>query len=379
VQEGKETVLDLRLPAPGALTGVVRDAAGQPLAGITVCAGPVSPGGGWSETVQAVTDAAGRFLLDGLAAGWYNVAVTLHLGLGASASEVAVAAGATADVGELRVVPPERGQVWGRVVLPDGQTPAARARVVLSYPDSGSITSLQITGADGRFILENVPPGRYRLTAWKVGYAPSSAVDVDVWTQEAPVQTLPLRVGGTISGRVWSVNPAQRVRGLTVAAVPAEEKWARYSPNWTVRTALTGPDGRYTLHDAPPGRVRLLVLRDGQPCALRRSVDVASGQTTPHVNVPLWLSDGVVTGRVTDAASQPLPWAQVRASHLLLPSRPAVVTVDERGQYHLVGRPHGDYHLTATAPGHAAQTVTVTVTGKAAATADFGLIEERKE
>ena len=73
--------------------------------------------------------------------------------------------------------PPGNGNVTGRLLSPEG-TPAAGVRVAaMSVPDASdpsadapALLSLSQTDSDGRYRLDNIPPGPYYITAGPLSY-----------------------------------------------------------------------------------------------------------------------------------------------------------------------------------------------------------------
>ena len=67
------------------------------------------------------------------------------------------------------------GRITGQVVEQGRNTPIANARVNLvsmARPTGGPPRMFEaIADADGRFALENIPPGAYRIQAAKAGFA----------------------------------------------------------------------------------------------------------------------------------------------------------------------------------------------------------------
>jgi hypothetical protein len=126
-------------------------------------------------------------------------------------------------------------------------------------------------GPDGRFVLEGVPPGRYRLQT--VGYLKTAML--------AGVDTLdfPLEVAGDrdIEGVVLTVS--DRVSELTgrlteadgepaydytvVAAATDSQYWTPGSRR--ILTTRPGEAGRYTFRNLPPGSYHLAAVTDIEP------------------------------------------------------------------------------------------------------------------
>ena len=63
-----------------------------------------------------------------------------------------------------------QARVEGRVMSTNGE-PVRKATVRLGGGQP-TVTYVEVSGADGRFVFENVAPARYLVTAQKAGYAP---------------------------------------------------------------------------------------------------------------------------------------------------------------------------------------------------------------
>jgi carboxypeptidase family protein len=162
-------------------------------------------------------------------------------------------------------VPATTGRVSGRVVATYAAS-VASATVVLTPIDGGS-TDRHITTSDaeGRFTFDRVADGRYELSVTKPGYTSrrlnettlrfDAGVPLTVGggARTADVQ-LPLRRSATLSGRV--------VRPDGAAAPGIEVVLARRRGSALIAIAgtrtTTAWDGRYEMHDLPPGEYLLL-------------------------------------------------------------------------------------------------------------------------
>ena len=137
---------------------------------------PDSSGG---EAYSAQEDENLEFAIPNVLAGRYRVSVYTPIGYVASISsgdrdllrggELKVAAGELPASLEI-VVRTDAGQVTGSVVI-DGRPSAATVVLMpASEPERNYMTAT--AGQDGSFTFQNVPPGDYRLHAWKPGAAP---------------------------------------------------------------------------------------------------------------------------------------------------------------------------------------------------------------
>jgi len=356
----------LTLALAGRIEGRVRSAEdGRPLPDVSVSAQPrhgqFSFGGG-SDVVH--TDAAGRFQIPGLSPGTYilgaSAAGRMHPG-----REIEVVAGGTATV-ELKMWAWKPVTVAGRVLLPDGQTPAPRAYVTLE----GQALRPARTDSEGRFELVGEALGRTRVVAWKVGYGSA----VSGWFNLPPGGarrdlTVTLAEAGTVSGRIaWADGSDGGPGELVVVAVPAGRSLAKVDPgrrwDWSTvgafRQARADQEGRFTLTDVTAGPNTLVVFVNGLPRWVRKEVGVQRrcaptvGGTLEGLVWTLPPARGRLIGRVLDADSgRPLPGGSLTLIHEVLGIYRLSVQTDDQGCYTFAGIPPGAYRVLVSAPAHA--------------------------
>jgi hypothetical protein len=152
------------------------------------------------------------------------------------------------------------------VVLRSGSTePVSRARVLLTPGDGATGRDIEATtSGDGRFVLQNVPPGKYRLTAARDGgaYAPSDygqrhakgrglSFTIAAGEQMKDVE-LAMAPTGSISGRIvdGNGNPVPDARVMALEAVYNEGR-----RELRMGQAVRSNDlGEYRLFWLPAGR-----------------------------------------------------------------------------------------------------------------------------
>jgi hypothetical protein len=183
-------------------------------------------GKGKAGVRDSITDATGSFHISGLAPGEYQVFVqkagfsgppnlpanSLHIGAGADPPRL-----------RLELVPPAtlRGRVFGT----DGK-PAVKVQVALG-PQYGTKT---LTGDDGAFVFENVPPGRISLAAFDGHvrtYFPATADP----TFADSISVRPGTDQGAYEIRLQTAN-VYRVRGVVLdrAGKPSADSIVSLSP-----------------------------------------------------------------------------------------------------------------------------------------------------
>jgi carboxypeptidase family protein len=157
--------------------------------------------------------------------------------------------------------PSAYGRITGQVVEQGQNTPIAAAHINLL--PAGRPTTVPppmfetTTDSDGRFALEYVPPGEYRLQASKAGYAtatppdvPPSIIDVGAGQTRSGVSIALVR-GGAIAGRVTDAagEPAAEVSLLALRRLPNGPPM----PVPTGRGAQTDDLGVYRIYGLAPG------------------------------------------------------------------------------------------------------------------------------
>ena len=208
--------VEVRLEPGVALEGRVTRQNGDPVEGALVHVGHESrflgrrPGAHfrpWRPSRSlAQTDADGRYRIEGLDPGPHRVEVQAERDTANAVAEL------TAGVHRLDLVLDETApspSVAGRVVDEEG-APVPAAEVQLSAAQSGFPGQGTFTQPDGSFVLEQVRPGTYRLSARGAGIVdPETGRQVQV--AGGPVEGIEVRVsrsdGITLTGRLLGLAP----------------------------------------------------------------------------------------------------------------------------------------------------------------------------
>jgi Carboxypeptidase regulatory-like domain len=257
---------DLRLPLAATITGLAVDAAGgEPL--VNIC--PSAFAGRSDENIglhASCSGLDGRWELTGLPPGPTTVSLggdanhagTWVGGTGqAGATVFTTTAGATTDVGDVGLH--AGGLLVGRVSDQAGR-PVAGAEVVVLYDNCDSDCGSVETGADGRYRLANVRPGRWvvRITVPGRPYAwqwSGGAVD--------PADAKPLRFGYETTTRWDAVLRPEAPLRVTVTG--ASEGESVSASAYTLSGAEVGwgasidASGSGTIGGLPAGRVKVRV------------------------------------------------------------------------------------------------------------------------
>jgi EmrB/QacA subfamily drug resistance transporter len=166
----------------------------------------------------------------------------------------------------------------GRVMRQSGD--AASGATVTLTDARGEVVGAAVAGPDGEYVLADLNPGDYTLTATALGARPvAQAVSLD--GSGGRRYDVVLASNGALAGTVLSATSGSPVREASVALVDEFGNVAA----WT----LTGEDGWYDFRDLPPGSYTL-TASGYAPVATR--VELA-GDRTDHQDVVLGAVDGV--------------------------------------------------------------------------------------
>jgi protocatechuate 3,4-dioxygenase beta subunit len=162
--------------------------------------------------------------------------------------------------------------VAGRVTDSATGEPVLHAHVSL-YSQSSRQRYGALTGADGRFSIARLPPGRYSFSADAAGYQtppifPDRRTDLVALRPGDRKDDLDVALTpfGAISGRVLDAE-GRPMQGVGVSVV---------GPDGLRESPMSDPDGQYRLDSLPPGRYRVRAV----PRALNLPPEIRSDGTT---------------------------------------------------------------------------------------------------
>lgn len=324
-EEGKTVRgANIQLDKGGSVRGRVT-ASGEPVSGAFVqLADTRSMSSNMRGANMATTDENGEYLLDGVTEGDRTIDIFKE-GFTRKRKNVEVARGKEARLD----IELDRGvELHGRVADKNGQ--ALSGVRISGYPIGGGMSLRPATtDASGAFTLTTLSEGRYNLTAMKEGYVEAHTSDVVV-PATAPV-TITLDPGGTITGRVV---------GLTPAELAAAEVTVNGGGSYT-HTPVNS-DGAFNVRGVPDGHLTVAAFVRGgtRPRqSVPQSVDVVNG-TAPSVQIDF--NQGItVSGRVT-RNGVPLSSGTVSFN-----GRGASIVND--GTYQVEGLTAGDYTVAVFA------------------------------
>jgi hypothetical protein len=242
-------------------------------------------------------------------------------------------------------------RIAGRVVERGTGAPVAGALVVAErQTPSGWLAPAgqAVTGVDGRFSVDDLAAGPYRLTASAEGRA-RGTVAAPAGTADA---TIELALGGRLRGCVVDRTSGQPVTTYTVTVAERRPPGARAPP---ISRSFLDPSGCWALDDVAPGAATVAVGAPGFAPSPDLAVDVpGSGEAVADVRLA---RGSRLRGLVIDAETRaPIPGAHV-ALEWSSPEAGAVVApvdeawTDDQGRFELTGLSRR-FSLEVTAAGH---------------------------
>ena len=301
--------------------------------------------------------------------------------------------------------PAATGRIAGRIVADGANTPIAGARIVLLPTTMPRPTAaggglgmmwrpLQTqTDEDGRFVLDKVEPGSYRLDVQKNGFAPAGEAGRGQTTEVVAGKTttvaLALQKGGVIAGKVLDAQgePLSDVRMMAMRRMdrPAGMPSPAAGGLFLVPAPINGQQqtndlGEYRLAGLAPGEYYIAAMPNGgmafggpgtvsTPTGkanmttyypgtndqnTAQPIKVVAGETIYNIVFSMQSAPGFrVSGRVVDENGAPVSGAMV----MLMPARPMGfmggpnhATSGEDGRFTFNDVPAASYRANASIP-----------------------------
>ncbi len=386
--------IEVSLKRGGSIEGRVTGADGTPIGGANVVAASSgNMASMWVGSPAAVTDAEGRYRVDGVPPGDY------HLAADARGFAQADAGGDATKV----TVPPEGGTrtldltlaaaavIRGSVTDGKGE-PVAGARV-RTRPDLSAMfrggggpgggarmvaaqqTAADLTDAQGRYRLEGVGTSvEWTVEVEAEEYVVTQSEKLKLKAGEVKDLDMVLTGGATLSGRVvgeggaW-VNGAR----IRVGTLNPDDVQRPYLSGWQVdrqldaRIFFSDPEGRFLIPNIRPGRVLVKVEQQGYVTYYKRGLSLAADAKLENHQILLARGE-IVEGVVKGADGKPLSGALIvvtaRAAaggaeeaataepgDSVEPSMNAQTDAD--GKFRVENIPPGDWNVAVGfAPGH---------------------------
>ncbi|MCY1082506.1 carboxypeptidase-like regulatory domain-containing protein [Archangium lansingense] len=292
---GERTELLVELTPAIELRGIVRDEAGRPILNAEVTV-EQQEGEFFTYSTSAETDAEGRYVLDALEPGIYQLAVDAEGHLTSERQTLEVLKG----TGHADFVLPRATLLEGVLVDAEGE-PVPGETVNLTSPDLEEAFST-MSKEGGRFSFDLSHPGPYHLQLPGGSIQEQSRVEVtapgDVLVR---VERLP-RVRGQVVDETGMPLPYVEV------SIWAE---APHDSRHQLGSAQSGSDGRFSLKAPSEGRYRLAAeffMRGIAETVIQR---VEVDKRGAEVQVRLGEGGRALSGVVVDARGQPLEGVNV--------------------------------------------------------------------
>lgn len=226
---------------------------------------------------EAFTGEDGTFMFEGVVRGRYH-AIAEKDGYGDVLSSAGTARGVVFDSGgpPIRLNLTRTGAMSGLVYGSLGQPLPGRKVIAVARRVSGGTVSLiqqgaaAVTDDRGAYRLYGMPPGRYTVAVIpegeQIGSASFSPVYYPGASDGSQAEFFALKPGEQrqhLDLPLTALAAGSRVTG-NVTGIPA--KWERPSivvslfadSGWLIQTVVADAEGRYSLHDVPPGAYRLV-------------------------------------------------------------------------------------------------------------------------
>ena len=371
--------IDAQLTRYARITGVVRDAAGNPLADRSVSAYTLMGEPEWAYWTQSAygwTNEQGVYELLGLVPGTYRFGVSggdqfidtfYRNATNVEAADDIVVSTLGQLISDVDVQMMQYGSISGRITNAEGEPLPDIYLELLQQNTDGNWFYYRdgSTNADGEYRLEGLVPGLYQIgfgTYWDANYVPEyydNALTVEEATPIAlggePITGIDAQLArrSHIAGRITNADgePLPNVHVTANRYSAADGYWLSAGNVWTDENGMydvagLGPD-TYRL-EFIDGNNRYLSEFYENARSLDEATDVVVGvEETVTVDARL-VRAGAIRGAVTDANSQRLAFIAVRAylrqddgtwSHY------SSAYTSESGTYELTGLPDGRYRV----------------------------------
>jgi len=257
--------------------------------------------------------------------------------------------------------------------------PVAGVTVDLYQPSSASPVASVATNAQGAYQLSGIAPGSYDLSFTGAGFTPLWYPGVTARGHATAVilaagqhlRSIDIAIGAvpvTISGSVTGLSPTG---ASIVLALPSATPLAEVSSNGTASVTATGvviaratvtSSATFSFTNVPsPGTYQLVLTKPGDAPVVQL-VTVGSGQSQTGIDLVLTPGTGVVSGTV-EGPNGPIGGATITATvGTTTETTVSLTSAGQLGTFALNDLPTpATVSVTVTAPGYAAQTLSVTL------------------
>ncbi len=305
IRNGEDlTVPDLELNIGGSIMGTVVDGDGKPLPGIMVQV--VAPGEAASRDLLDAstdkTDTAGRFTVQGLKAGTYEILAEDQNYLSGRSAPVELREGA--NVSGVAIAMQTAQKVAG-TVRDTGGRPVAAARITVIDSSAGTREEHGTSDENGRWEVKGLGRDPVAVEVEAKGYGPEKLGMVPTGKEDIEIVLSPL---GSVKGKVLDVNgnpiTAFSVKPEVISIDSGYEKPREKYQNFS------DPAGVFLFEGLPPGSYNLHFHAMGYKGEVYPEVAVRISETAELGKIILQ-EGGVLQGRVVDGEGRPVAGAVV--------------------------------------------------------------------
>ncbi|HTF57649.1 MAG TPA: carboxypeptidase-like regulatory domain-containing protein [Planctomycetota bacterium] len=258
VETGRTARADLELAAGARLEGIVRDPAGNAVAGARVALALPDP------TLAAQTDPDGRYAISGIPPGTHSVTASSERLRPQTRENLSFSVPGQTLVQDFTL--PYGTNLAGSVVDETGG-PVSRATVTIT----NEVARVVRTDSQGRFEASGLGEGPITVSVVARGFAPSWERSIAAGRNDL---VLRLIRGATLRGRIDGAPATISV--LLKVYEPAHDRWR------LVDSKLVKPDaaGGFTIGDLPSGQYQVVIETGDLRTPVPLHVELRSGQPT---------------------------------------------------------------------------------------------------
>jgi large repetitive protein len=289
--DGSETRLDVQLPAGHVLTGRVVADDGAGIADVEVMAGSEGVDSGYAA---AMSDASGRFRIEGLGTGIFTIRATRRGYVDTELPGVDIA-----KTAEVTVKMSAGATISGHI---SGIDPSRFKDVTVRVFSTGRGGRITQAAADtaGNYRLEGAPLGKVSVRAYTRGDTMQTSESVDLETQSGGnfQADLEFKEHNTVRGRVSRRGVPLRSGSISFSTI---------APPIGSATGSIDADGSYEARGVRSGEQRITVMDYNDMTQYVTSKTVTRSQA-----LDIDMNPAAVTGRViSDATEQPIVDASI--------------------------------------------------------------------
>lgn len=328
-------------PAGGSLTATVTggvysissNAAGVPVPGAHITFTSAN-----GLAYSAYSDSTGRYLLSDIPAGGYMAKCVKEGYATRTLNNIYLAPNSVDSVNFFLEPLVNTNFVKGQVKNSVTNAPIEGVHVGLSPGNMLPVIYQAITNAEGRYGIFNIPPGVYRLTAFKEGfnnYIHNETINITATTQISNLDILLVpsdpTLLATVTGKVMTGTSAG------TATPVAGAKITLFGPDSLIYIVFSDNQGNFIIQDVLPGIYNAICSKEGFATVTRYPYNVVPGNNTLQFYLQPQGGNtfGVISGVVTfDGQNLPVPYALIE----FLGNNPSLVPFTARtnasGAYH---------------------------------------------